>query len=295
MNPPATRRPFRSLSLSEQRIKDVLPQLIALERGEELAVGEPLGQVFIRTEPLPLLPLIVASPTLLCRSYPRQEVMVRQLVEDAFLQLAIVRAWRALETEGPPASLLSTNILWNALAKTGSMAPQQLVDRIHLAIDRGRPWRHADHRKAPAPLKSFSLVPADDSEASLTGYLADGHLSITRYSKGSFSIAPHPAGSGERRQYGIEVARTTPETLAAAAVGRPASDVIEHPMITALGGTVAGVRVLRGRTRMRIRLAAPPTPWADSRQTAEFERKHLELLSRRPAVVREVLRSVAGR
>ncbi len=303
--PVASDLPFDRLSPAERMLLTSLPGIIGLdEHSESMFAGREAGSLFIRTAPPPLEDLmILRSPTFmrsfLWKGRPTLQAWVLQTVEE----LANVRAWRSAGTVAPPACTFKTNQFTQVVLKELGLAPQSLLDRVFNSVqprDVRMPgcWRMEGQTpgllRQAANMKHAEMVRREREEPWLAGRCINREFALT-----GVSISPELALIGEMSplhdkvdRYEIRVATRLPESLTVAGVGRAVADIVEHPVVARLGGTVERVEIKAASTRLSVAIGERHrTPLADE-HVDELERHRAELLGRVPAITDEMCAAI---
>lgn len=134
------------------------------------------------------------------------------------------------------------------------------------------------------------------AEPWLAGTTLDGTVVVYAYGHDD-DFAIRPLGSRTRGRkslvaYEVRTASALPETILVSATGRRATDLIDEPLVRALGGTIASAsRNARG-TILRIEADWPADPDIPIEHALELQRQFDRVLGLVPALADEIERAL---
>jgi hypothetical protein len=285
--------------------------MLELQKGEDLLFGGKSVTISVGTAPFSSLPIDLLTLDLFAGKQASAERDINRLLSVSLNRLAQVRAWRHVKTEGPPASLLPSDLLWDAVARAKISPKQHLIDLVHRAIVDEYdgetdmitwPVRWATPDREPELVEECAdLVPNVYIEALsnnrwLAGRMWPNALQVTCYGRDELVVlVKKPLRKAPRRSgqtFEIRTKCLVSETLANAAVGRRVQDVIEEPLVATLGGIIVAAEVIDDSMRFRIsaECAAPPPAVTDHVQ--QLAKELDRLAGRKDAVAAELKRAL---
>lgn len=288
--------PLDRLSPAEQILLQRLPDVIGLDlANERVRAGAEAGSVFIATQPPPLEDLtILRPPSFYTRATWKGRETLGEWARKTLLELAMVRAWRAMGTSAPPATTLFTTRLTRCVIDEFGIDVQDLVDRVFTATGEpvaGAPgmWRMAGATppllRHASNMKRAQEVERRITEPWLAGRRLGRHLTLSGIGvSADFALFGDIYRRNNHETYEVRTTMRLPETVITAAAGRRITELVEHPLLARLGGTVVSAEAKAAGCRFTVELETGDRAQLDHEHHPEFRRHWDELKTRLPAV-----------
>ncbi|MET3761887.1 hypothetical protein [Sphingomonas sp. UYEF23] len=290
------------LSIAEQYIFSNLPRLVELEAGEVLTVGYSWNTISIAVERHFSPVITFVDPAVALMRGMARRVAIESDVARALTALARLRIWRSVGTIAPPATLFCGNELWDALAASGRLEPQSLIDRVHWAMgdpdecaDTTAPegtWRTMGRKPLPIArcreLVGRHHVQRRGNEPWLSGSMHGERLSVTTYARDdTFAIrmaSPVRRGGKLHATYEVRSTMILPETLVDATIGRLVSTVIDEDVVNELAGEIIDARNATTTRRFRVMMGQRPPVFRQIEHAVAFMSEVEKLMPRANAI-----------